>query len=248
MDEITCRNRDAYNTHARSWAYATSSNEKYRFLEKPALYGLLPDDLRGKHILCIGVGSGEELDTIVARDPHSVVAIDLSEKLLKIARERHPNVEYHVMDMCAPDLPPARFDLVYSSLAFHYANDWDRLLTGIRQVMKPGGTLLFSTHHPNYWAKHPTGESHTNPRGVKLTEHTATLPGGVCITYYNHPNTDSISEALTHTGFIVEHAYAPSVAQVPEHALIPSDRKKYKNLVKTNAETPLFWVVWGRCL
>lgn len=243
MKGSTQKNKSAYDTGATGWRDAMPTNMMHLYLEKPAMGRELPSDLTGKSVLCIGVGSGEELGVILARNPHSVVAIDISQKLLDIANERYPNVTCVCMDMMVLDFSPTTFDLAYSSLAFHYAHDWDILLAGIRRVMKPGGILLFSTHHPGYWVKHPTGVSHTNARGVKLTEHTATLPGGVGITYYNHPDTDTIREALTHTGFTIEHAYSPSVMSVPLDTLTPPDRKKYKNLVKTNKETPLIWVV-----
>ncbi len=277
MDNATRQNQKAYDEGAAGWNEAMQTNMGHLYLEKPAMERGLPDDLTGKKVLCIGAGSGEELGSILTRNPINVVATDISVKLLGMAHERYPEVKCYAIDMMALgqcgtsyDHHPCEskysemnhkpmdsrlqmgdeatisgnsFDFIYSSLAFHYANDWDHLLVGIRHVLKPGGTLLFSTHHPGYWAKHPTGASHTNPRGVKLTEHSATLPGGVGITYYNHPNTESIREVLTHTGFTVEHAYAPNVVPIPLDTLTLPDRKKYKNLVKTNAETPLFWVV-----
>ena len=275
--EHTKRNAAAYNAHAQDWATHTARNEKYRFLEKPAMEALVPENLTGKRVLCIGVGSGEELDVILARNPLKVVAIDTSQKLLDIAQERFPEVECVCIDMMAlgsstrhqarhprgcedpggsratPDssqqenatgtLSKNSFDLIYSSLAFHYANDWDILLAGIYRTLKPNGTLLFSAHHPDYWAKNQTGGSHTNERGVKLTEHQATLAGGAEIIYFNHPNTDSIHDALEHTGFTVERAFAPDVVSVPPHTLTPALCKRYENLVRTNQKTPLFWVV-----
>lgn len=207
---------------------------------------MLPQDLTGKHVLCVGVGSGEELQTLLARNPLHVTAIDISQNLLDIAQEQFPDAHYVCMDMMALEFPEESFDLLYSSLAFHYANDWDTLLTGVYRVLKPGGTLLFSTHHPNYWAKHPTGTAHTNERGVKLTEHTATLSGGVGVTYYNHPDTGSILNALEYAGFAVEHAYAPRVVEVPPHTLSLQNKKRYDNLKRSNEETPLFWVVRAR--
>jgi SAM-dependent methyltransferase len=247
VHDVTKQNRSAYDTHADAWASAIPTNEKYALLEKPAMEHRLPTDLTGKRVLCIGVGSGEELATLLARNPQTIVAIDISQKLLDIAHARYPEVQCMCIDMTHLDaLPTSSFDVVYSSLAFHYAHDWDILLAGIARVMKQGGVLLFSTHHPVYWAKRPTGHVYTNARGVKLTQHTATLPGGVDITYYNHPDTDSIREALVHAGFHVNHAFAPSVIPIPEHSLTPPLRKKYKNLVKTNEETPLLFLVRGR--
>jgi len=247
MNITTQANAAAYDTHAQAWYEHTKRNEKYRFLEKPAMETLLPSDLSGKNVLCIGVGSGEELGTLLARNPRHIVAIDISQRLLDITHEQYPEVECMCVDMMElADRVDTLFDLVYSSLAFHYTRDWDALLAGVHRVLRPGGTLLFSTHHPGYWAKNPTGASHTNKRGVKLTEHTATLPGGVGITYYNHTSTDALQEALHHTGFTVERAFAPDVVSVPPHTLTPALRKRYENLVRTNQETPLFWVVGAR--
>jgi ubiquinone/menaquinone biosynthesis C-methylase UbiE len=243
MEEHASKNKQTYDAGAKGWQAYAPENLRHKYLEKPAMERELPDSLTGKRVLCVGVGSGEELRMLLARSPKKIVAIDISGNLLALAQERFPEVEFQVMDMMALSFPPESFDMVYSSLAFHYAHDWDTLLLGIRNVLTPKGALLFSTHHPGYWAKHPTGASHTNIRGVKLTQHTATLPGGVGITYYNHPNTDSILEALTHAGFSVNHAYAPSVVPVPLDTLTPILRKKYKNLAKTNEETPVFFVV-----
>lgn len=39
--------------------------------------------------------------------------------------------------------PAETFDIVFSSLAFHYVRDFDALSQNIRAWLKPGGTLLF---------------------------------------------------------------------------------------------------------
>ena len=39
-------------------------------------------------------------------------------------------------------------DLVFSSLALHYVREWEPLFREFRRVTRPGGSLVFSTHHP----------------------------------------------------------------------------------------------------
>ena len=39
--------------------------------------------------------------------------------------------------------PAETFDIVFSSLAFHYVRDFDALSQNIRAWLKPGGTLHF---------------------------------------------------------------------------------------------------------
>src|SRR5438045_4136911 len=99
VDLATKRNEQAYDAHAKDWHAAMSSNFGHKYLEKPAMVSQLPNSLKGKTILCIGVGSGEELEDILNRRPMKVVAIDISANLLKIAEENFPQVEFHKMDM-----------------------------------------------------------------------------------------------------------------------------------------------------
>lgn len=244
MNPITLKNATEYDAHAEDWAAAMDGNLGHIYLEKPAMEGELPEDLEGKTVLCIGVGSGEEIKKILEKNPGKVVAIDISEKLLEIARSRFPSVQFVSMDMTHLDFPDISFDFIYSGLAFHYASDWDRLLAGVARVLKPGGTLLFSTHHPDYWfRKQPTGNSFTNERRITLQEHAGVLPGGVEVIYYNHPSTDSILEAVGHAGFDIEKAYAPEVIPVGITEIPEADRDAYANLKKKNEEAPLFFIV-----
>lgn len=58
------------------------------------------------------------------------------------------------IDPCAHDLreplplQKESFDLVFSSLALHYVREWEPILREFRRVTRPGGSLVFSTHHP----------------------------------------------------------------------------------------------------
>jgi SAM-dependent methyltransferase len=51
------------------------------------------------------------------------------------------------------DFPSNRFDLVVSSLAFHYVADYDDLCRRIARWLTPGGILVFSTEHPVYLSR-----------------------------------------------------------------------------------------------
>lgn len=243
-DSVINKNEQEYDTHARSWQSSMSTNVGHKYLEKPAMEKELPATFEGKNVFCVGVGSGDELNEILKRNPAHVIGIDISNELLSIARSRFPMVEFRKMDMTEIDFPDSIFDYVYSSLTFHYAKDWDTLCAEIYRVMKKGGELLFSTHHPDYWShKTPIGNSYTNTRGITLTEHTALLPGGVNIIYYNHPNTDSIYEALVYAGFEIEKSFSPSVAEAETSSLPTQDIEGYTKIKTKNAESPLFYIV-----
>src|SRR3989344_1731719 len=151
MTSITNRNAQSYDLNAKEWDASMASNVAHLYLEKPAMKKLIPGDLENKSVLCIGVGAGDELSDLIKQNPRRVVGIDISEKLLEIAKNKFPSVEVEKMDMMNMSFPDESFDFVYSSLVFHYSNDWDILLSGIYRIMKKGGHLLFSTHHPDYW-------------------------------------------------------------------------------------------------
>ena len=250
MATHTEMNARAYDAHAREWADRIDDDPGHKYLEKPAMERELAADLSHQDVLCIGVGAGTELRMLLSRKAKGIVGIDTSRELLGIASSRHPSVECRHMDMMAMSFADRSFDLVYSSLAFHYANDWDRLFAEIHRVLRPGGTVLFSTHHPGYWSrKARTGNSFTNRRGVTLTEHVATLPvANVEIVYYNHADEQSIAASVRHAGFTLRSCFAPSVIPLTSaqyEALTDRERASYEEIVAKNVPLALFLVVRG---
>jgi len=244
MDIVTEKNTKQYDTHAKEWQASMDSNLGHKYLEKPAMEQELPKDLTDKAVLCIGVGSGDELLEILKRHPCKVVGIDVSTKLLDIAKTKFPDVEFQKMEMTDLHFPDDSFDLIYSSLTFHYAKDWDLLLSEIRRVLKERGELLFSTHHPVYWGRPtPTGNKYTNARGITVTEHTAVLPADIEITYYNHINEDAIREAVEYAEFDIKHSFAPLVIDMPVNKISENDLVAYQKLKIKNQKMPLFFIV-----
>jgi ubiquinone/menaquinone biosynthesis C-methylase UbiE len=247
MTSITEKNARSYNKNAQLWAENAQKGLAHKYIEKPAMEKELPNDLTGKSVLCIGVGSGYELDEIINKNPKKIIGIDISKELLKIASAKYPDIEFKKMDMMKMSFSDNVFDLVYSSLAFHYANDWDALLTEVHRVLRIGGVLLFSTHNPDFWGQKPkTGKVFTNKRGVTLTEHTATLPAGnIDIIFYNHPNERSIKDSLDHSRFKVKSFFTPSVVELSAdqlEGLDNDDRDAYNKLKIKNSQVPFFLI------
>ena len=123
-------------------------------MELPDFLGLLPG-LGGRRALDLGCGAGQLALHLAHSGASEVVGIDVSERMLGLARaERaHPRVTYLRQSMEETDFPPARFDLVVSSLAFHYVRDYRGLVGRIGRWLAPGGVLVFSTEHPIYTAR-----------------------------------------------------------------------------------------------
>ncbi len=116
-------------------------------LERPTTQGLLPD-IEGFDVLDAGCGPGITTAHLLEQGA-DVTGIDVSPKMLAHARERAPAGRFLRADFSQP-LPfeSNRFDLVYSSLAFDYVEDWASLFSELGRVLRPHGILVFSCGHP----------------------------------------------------------------------------------------------------
>jgi SAM-dependent methyltransferase len=123
-------------------------------MEQPAFLVLLPE-AAGRRVLDLGCGAGQLAFHLAEAGAAEVVAIDVSERMLAVARadRAHARVSYRREAIEALDFPGERFDLVVSSLAFHYVRDYRRLTGQIAGWLTPGGVLVFSTEHPIYTAR-----------------------------------------------------------------------------------------------
>jgi SAM-dependent methyltransferase len=121
--------------------------------EWPALRGLLPD-LRGLNVLDLGCGFGWFCRWARQQGAAHVLGIDVSERMLARSRATTPDtaITYTRVDLEHLELPAASFDLAYSSLAFHYIDGLDGLLSNVHRSLVPGGSLVFSVEHPIYTA------------------------------------------------------------------------------------------------
>ncbi|KKX53693.1 class I SAM-dependent methyltransferase [Brevibacillus borstelensis] len=133
--------------------------------EWPTLQSMLPD-LHGAHVLDLGCGFGWFCRWAKENGASSVVGIDISENMLTRAKRetQDSQIAYLRADMESLELKRDSYDLVYSSLAFHYIENVQGLLKEAYASLKPGGSLVCSVEHPIYtsssgpgWIKHPDG-------------------------------------------------------------------------------------------
>jgi SAM-dependent methyltransferase len=138
-----------------------SKNSFNELLEQPAMKKLIPD-VQEKSVLDLGCGFGFNCKEFVELGAKSVVGIDLSEKMIAQANETNKldNITYHTMSMMDIDTLNDKFDFVYSSLAFHYIEDFETLVSKIYSVLNDGGILLFSQEHPIVTAVKNDGDNY----------------------------------------------------------------------------------------
>lgn len=127
-----------------------------RAAERDDFLALLPK-VEGLRVLDLGCGAGQLAHYLATHGAAEVTGVDISEQMLALARAKwaHPRVTYVRDALETVAFPPARFDLVVSSLALHYVEDYRGLVSRIATWLAPGGVFVYSTEHPIYTARLP---------------------------------------------------------------------------------------------
>jgi 2-polyprenyl-3-methyl-5-hydroxy-6-metoxy-1,4-benzoquinol methylase len=127
-----------------------------RAMEHEDLLALLPP-VDGRRMLDLGCGAGQLAHHLATAGAAEVVGVDVSERMLALARAEwaHPRVTYVRASIEDATFPSDRFDLIVSSLALHYVEDYAGLMRRIAGWLTPGGVLIYSTEHPIYTARLP---------------------------------------------------------------------------------------------
>lgn len=125
-------------------------NRAHSFVEKPMMKSMMPD-LKGKKVLMLGCGTGEESKLLEKFKPSEIIGLDISEPSIEIARKTYPNYEFIVGDMHELPFDDNSFDFIYSSLSIHYSSDPEKVYKEVYRVLKKDGNFLFSVGHPMRW-------------------------------------------------------------------------------------------------
>lgn len=131
-------------------------------IETPILLSIIPE-VKGKRVLDIGCGMGQHAKQYSDMGAKSVLGIDISEKMLKYAKEHFcaKNITYRQMPLDDISSLDKQFDLVTSSLVFDYAENLDKLMRDVYQLMKGGAQFVFSMSHPMSTAQDGTYDRYT---------------------------------------------------------------------------------------
>ena len=137
-----------YDSFAEAYAAENDASLNNAYYERPAMLRLA-GDVTGRRVLDAGCGSGPLFAALRDRGA-IVVGVDVSAGLLAQARRRlGPDADLRVADLTGT-LPfgDDSFDDVIASLVLHYFEDWGPTLAEMHRVLKPGGRLIASVHHP----------------------------------------------------------------------------------------------------
>jgi SAM-dependent methyltransferase len=133
---------------AARYADATANNVCNAAYERPAMRAVA-GGVAELDVLDAGCAAGEHAAWLTASGARTV-ALDVSPAMVALTRARLGSAARVVEADLAQSLPFAAgsFDLVFSSLTLHYLEDWLPPLREFARVLRPGGRLVFSTHHP----------------------------------------------------------------------------------------------------
>ena len=118
-------------------------------IEIPIMKSMLPP-LKDKTILDLGCGTGNIDKYFLENGAKSVLGIDVSQNMIHQAKQNVtlPNAEFKLLKMEDISTINQKFDIVYSSLAFHYVEDMNKLLTDIYSLLNDGGIVVYSQESP----------------------------------------------------------------------------------------------------
>lgn len=136
-------------------------------------------------VLDIGCGSGKVTKQILfPRCPKikKIVAIDVMPKAIDFARNKyyHDKIEYKIQNIMERIEPQdeKKYDKMFSSYAFHYERDYDKLFCNISLLLKPGGYFSFLTiaKGPQIFVRQSLAHSNHWKAYLKPEEILATIP------------------------------------------------------------------------
>ena len=180
------RSAPDYGTHFNNLAARYDElrpDPSYELIETLAREG----DLRGRRILDLGCGTGRLSAALVERYGATVMGVDPSPEMLKIARRRAPDGVVALKQGSAEGIPfpDASFERAVMQLVVHLVNR-PRAFAELRRVLVPDGRLVIST---------------VNPAAVDEIWLSKLFPSYAAIDNERFPAPESLSEELDAAGF-----------------------------------------------
>ncbi|MCC6455316.1 MAG: class I SAM-dependent methyltransferase [Caldilineaceae bacterium] len=194
--------------------------------EWPVMQTMLPP-MQGIRVLDLGCGFGAFARWAREMGAASVLGLDLSEKMIARAQEltSDPGVTYRVANIEKIDLPDDSFELVYSSLALHYIEDFGAICAAVRRLLVAGGRFVFSVEHPIYTAPSNPGWQ-DDPSGIKVWPVNSYLVEGRRVTDWIRPGVVKQHRTIaSYVNNLLDHGFrllrleewGPTPAQITEH-------------------------------
>ncbi|MDG4780783.1 class I SAM-dependent methyltransferase [Micromonospora sp. WMMD961] len=183
--------------HARDGAYNA-------YYDRPAVLAVV-GSVRDLAVLDVGCGPGLYAESLVARGASRVVGVDASAAMVRLAAERvRGPVEFRQHDLNTPMswATDGEFDVAVMPLVLPHVDDRVGALREIARLLRPGGRLVVSTHHPmDDWRR--LGGSYFTVERVRERWNK-----GWDVAYWRQP-LDVTCDEFSAAGFLIERVHEP---------------------------------------
>ncbi len=196
----------AWEANAAFWdeVMGDESNGFHRKIVRPFTEELLevrPNDL----VLDVACGNGN-FSKRLAEKGADVVAFDYSTKMIALAKKRRAdyldNIDFRVCDATdGGELLKLRherpFNKAVANMALMDISEIAPLMGAVHEMLAPGGTFVFSTHHPSF--TYPNEDYFTS-----CVHRGEAIPGQPTLQNYYHRSLEDIFRAAFAAGFVVD--------------------------------------------
>jgi len=140
--------RESYDSAAEVYAEHLASELVHKPLDRHLL-NRFAEEMRGRGLVAdLGCGPGHVAGYLHEQGV-TVVGIDLSPEMVRVARRLHPGLDFQVGDMGQLDMPDATLAgvIAFYSIVHFEPSQLGAIMVEIRRVLRPGGLALISFHN-----------------------------------------------------------------------------------------------------
>jgi SAM-dependent methyltransferase len=205
---------DSWEAVAHKWAaYVRGGGDKQFEWNAPPFFDSLPPP--SGLTVEIGCGEGRVTRELRARG-YDVVAFDVSETLVALAREADPEGQYAVADAATLPIGDGVAALVVAFNVLHEIANLPETIAEVARVLAPGGDFCFASVHPLATAGDFAADSDDFVISSYCESFARTRPlGGAEITHFHRPLAEYVG-ALAAAGLLVERlGEVPTVRRAP---------------------------------
>jgi SAM-dependent methyltransferase len=211
-----------YDQIADKYAEAQDTNPWNIYFERPGTLQFLPD-VADKDVLDAGCGPGF-YSLFLADQGARVMAFDLNPAFVQRTQQRTGGrVKVVQADLAEPlsFATDASFDLVICILVLHYIKDWRPTIAEFHRVLRSGGHLIFSTHHPCSDVELSSSGDYFS---TELVEDEWDVGK---VQFYRRP-LSKMTQNLFSSGFVIEEISEPQPIKPPENVIFESYERNMK--------------------